>query len=179
MVAATSFQPILEQGYQVITLWVKADLSAFSCVFFRSEDDLVIEWLLESQHFARSMKSQLCWKRFFSCHVWRYRHKTTTKFLPNYAQLAVVKLRLFGCFLHNFCNAHQQLVLEQFQFLGHWSHVWDTEVFCFDYFLTCIGVRKTRRSIMYKYIRMIKQLGLEQRMLAETPQPNTFVYTVD
>lgn len=65
MVAATSFQPILEQGYQVITLWVKADLSAFSCVFFRSEDDLVIEWLLESQHFARSMKSQLCWKRFF------------------------------------------------------------------------------------------------------------------
>ena len=69
--------------------------------------------------------------------------------------------------------------LEQFQFLGHWSHVWDTEVFCFDYFLTCIGVRKTRRSIMFKYIRMIKQLGLEQRMLAETPQPNTFVYTVD
>ena len=69
--------------------------------------------------------------------------------------------------------------LEQFQFLGHWSHVWDTEVFCFDYFLTCIGVRKTRRSIMFKHIRMIKQLGLEQRMLAETPQPNTFVYTVD
>ena len=32
---------------------------------------------------------------------------------------------------------------------------------------------------MFKHIRMIKQLGLEQRMLAETPQPNTFVYTVD